>query len=252
MSGRRRLHIRYAAFTALGLLFLLAVVTACGGSGQARGTAPETPGPGPLRPEASDGQVSSGGLAEAIPPVTEGKLEVENRAPAGIVQNLARIESGDRFIIETIGVDAPLSYRRVALDGVMPRPEGPDDVAYYDFSDWTGKGGAPGKGGNAVFAGEVDSGSKPCQNGTVAPPCEAVLWDLNRLKAGDVIELRIDGQSFRYRVVSNVPVDAETGPWDQIVSATAQETITVITCAGNFNRETRTYSDRQVVTAVRI
>ncbi len=161
------------------------------------------------------------------------------------------VGADDRFIIERFGIDAPLTYRSVGLDGIMPNPDGPDDVAYYDFSLWPGKGGAPGLGGNAVFAGHVDSGSRPCQNGTVPPPCQAVLWDLNNLKVGDEIKVRVGGETFMYSVISNQPVDAVSGEWDQIVSATAEETITIITCAGNFNRETRTYSDRQVVVAVR-
>ena len=32
----------------------------------------------------------------------------------------------------------------------------------------------------------------------------------------------------------------------------AEESLTIITCGGNFNRETREYTNRQVVTAVKI
>lgn len=167
------------------------------------------------------------------------------------MEHLTSVGAEDRFVISKFGVDAPLTYRKVGKDGQMPNPDGPDDIAYYDFSEWPGIGGAPGKGGNGVFAGHVDSGQKSCKNGTVKPPCEAVLWDLNKLRAGDEIEVRVSGQSYEYRVTSNQPVPATTGPWDQIVSSTAEESITIITCGGDFNRETREYTNRQVVTAVR-
>ena len=65
----------------------------------------------------------------------------------------------------------------------MPNPNGSDDVAYYNFSAWPGKGGAPGQGGNSVFAGHVDSGRAPCKNGTVPPPCEAVFWDIGSFRS---------------------------------------------------------------------
>jgi Sortase domain len=156
-----------------------------------------------------------------------------------------------KFVVPKFGIDAPVTYRKVPPSGVMPNPEGPDDVAYYDFSGFENYGGAPGLGGNAIFAGHVDSGSKPCDNGTVPPPCEAVLWDLNNLNVGDTIEIQADGKTYTYEVKTNQPVSASLndGTWDQIVSSTEEETLTIITCGGDFNRETHEYNNRQVVTA---
>ena len=120
----------------------------------------------------------------------------------------------------------------------MPNPDTPDDVAYYDFSAWPGLGGAPGRGGNAVFSGHVDSGRAACKNGTVAPPCEAVFWELRNLSTGDEIQIRISGETFNYRVVTRENVSAVDGAWDQIVASTAEETLTIITCGGEFDRRT--------------
>ena len=78
----------------------------------------------------------------------------------------------------------------------MANPDGPDDVAYYNFSAWPGKGGAPGLGGNAVFAGHVDSGTKACNNGAVPPPCQAVFWDISALRLGDEVQVHVDGVIF--------------------------------------------------------
>ena len=186
-------------------------------------------------------------------PTPEATIDLNRAQAAAEPQqlNLSGVGQGDRFIIAQFGVDAPLTYRRVGRDGQMPNPDGPDDVSYYDFTEWPGMGGGPGKGGNSVYAGHVDSGAKACKNGTIPPPCQAVLWDLNRLRLGDEIQVLLGGQRYKYRVTSNQPVSAENGPWDKIVTATAEETLTVITCGGDFNRETRSYSNRQVVTAVR-
>jgi LPXTG-site transpeptidase (sortase) family protein len=158
-------------------------------------------------------------------------------------------------VIEKYGVDAPLVHKKVYQEQnviVMPNPDGPDDVVYYDFSEFAGLGGAPGRGGNSVFAGHVDWSRGNCKNGTVSPPCEAVFWHVNDLRPGDEVDLVVGGQNLKYRVVANHPVHAETGDWFSVVAAREQESITLITCSGDFNRQTREYSHRQVVVAIRI
>lgn len=182
-------------------------------------------------------------------PTPEATIALE-RPTAMPPPHLESVGAGDRLAIPKFGVSGPLAIKKVGSDGVMPDPATPDEVAYYDFSDWPGLGGAPGRGGNAVFSGHVDSGFKPCKNGTVPPPCQAVFWDLRNLKTGDMVEIYLGGQVLRYRVTGNQSFLVQEAPWDQIVTATAKETITVITCAGSFiNGE---YNNRQVLTAERI
>jgi LPXTG-site transpeptidase (sortase) family protein len=205
-----------------------------------------------------------GGATVARPTAESGGLQTSRPTPQATI-DLARptsqptghwneVGADFKFVVPKFSIEAPLTYRKVPPTGVMPNPDGPDDVAYYDFSEFDHYGGAPGLGGNVVLAGHVDSGSKPCKNGTIPPPCEAVLWDLNLLELGDVIEIHANGDIFKYEVTSNEPVSASLndGTWDQIVSSTEGETLTIITCGGDFNRETREYSNRQVVTANRV
>jgi LPXTG-site transpeptidase (sortase) family protein len=196
-----------------------------------------------------DTSADHGGL-QTEQPTPEATIDL-NR-PTAVPGHLTSIGAEDRLVISRFGVDAPLTYRAVPPTGVMPNPDGPDDIAYYDFTAFENLGGAPGLGGNAVFAGHVDSGSKACKNGTEPPPCRAVLWDLNDLNLGDEIEVHVGGVVYKYAVTSNEPVNATSGPWEKIVTSTAEESITIITCGGDFNRETREYTNRQVVTAVRI
>lgn len=192
-----------------------------------------------------------GGLVTAQPTA---EATIDLGRPTAEAGHLESVGSGDRMVIKKLNISAPLSFRKVPASGIMPNPEGPDDVAYYDFSGFPNLGGGPGLGGNSIFAGHVDSGTKACKNGTVPPPCTAVLWDLNGLKVGDEIEIQVNGKSFKYAVTSNQPVSASLndGTWDRIVASTAKESLTIITCGGDFNRETREYTNRQVVTAERI
>jgi LPXTG-site transpeptidase (sortase) family protein len=192
-----------------------------------------------------------GGLLTAQPTA---EATIDLARPTAEAGHLESVGSADRMVVKKLNINAPLTFRKVPPTGVMPNPEGPDDVAYYDFSGFPNLGGGPGLGGNSIFAGHVDSGTKACKNGSVPPPCTAVLWDLNGLKVGDEIELQVNGKSFKYAVTSNQPVSASLndGTWDRIVASTAKESLTIITCGGDFNRETHEYTNRQVLTAERI
>ena len=228
------------AIAAVVVVGIILVVVALGSGGDGDGTTATRP------------TAESGGLQTARPtPQATIDLARPTSQPTG---HWNEVGADFKFVIPKFSIEAPLTHRKVPPNGVMPNPDGPDDVAYYDFSDFDNFGGAPGLGGNAVFAGHVDSGSKPCNNGTVPPPCQAVLWDLNLLELGDIIEIHANGDIFMYEVTSNQPVSASLsdGTWDQIVSSTEGETLTIITCGGDFNRETREYSNRQVVTATRV
>jgi LPXTG-site transpeptidase (sortase) family protein len=151
---------------------------------------------------------------------------------------------GDRLIIPKISVDAPMTMRVVAAaDGIMQNPEGPKDVAWYDFSAISGLGGRPGVGGNTVISGHVDYHD-------YGP---AVFWDLRKIEPGDevIIHLR-DGSEYKYSVQWNRTIDPAAISWNDVVAATPQESVTMITCAGTFDSSTRSYDQRRVIWATRV
>ncbi len=231
-----------AVIVVIGIL--LVAVASGGGGGTNTGTGP---------PAAAGGDFA--GLKSPVVASPEATLVlnqptvVATRAPNAAVPGTS---NADRLIITKFGVNAPLTYKVVGPDGSMPNPNGPDDVAFYDFPNHPGLGGVPGGTGNVVLAGHVDSGRAACKNGTVPPPCTAVFWDIGGLKVGDELEVSVSGTSYKYRVTANQSVDAVTADFTKIVSATAQQTITLITCGGDFNTVTHEYNHRQVVTGVRI
>lgn len=143
----------------------------------------------------------------------------------------------ERLLIPAAKVDAPVVVKGVDSDGVMEAPDGPWDVAWYDFS------AKPGSGGNAVFSGHVDYVD-------VGP---AVFWNLKDLRPGDLIEVRLqDGVIYQYAVTVKNVFDAASAPIDQIVGPTAVESVTLITCAGTFDPRTRQYDRRLVIRAERL
>jgi len=155
-----------------------------------------------------------------------------------------------RMRIPALGIDAPLGTRYVAEDGVMLDPSGPDDVVYYDFSGWNGLGGYPSTGGNAVFAGHVDQAGYLWYADVdyIGP---AVFYNLRNLSGGETIEIDLGNGPVTY-VVDWI---REVGPsenWTAIVSSNVEvDSITLITCGGEFNRAEGAYTARTVVRAVR-
>jgi len=157
-----------------------------------------------------------------------------------------------RMRIPSINVNAPVG-RWLVDESIMPEPYGPTDVAYYDLSGWNGLGGVPGQGGNAVFGAHVDL------NRTIRWVDEhyrgpAVFWALDDLAVGSIIEIDYAGQTLRYAVawVEDVPTGSATN-WRQYWSSdVAVDSITLFTCGGLFDFETRSYSHRTVIRAERI
>jgi len=234
-TGANRTRIAVAAIAAVAVAALLAA--ACGGGGNAKAKQSGTPAATADAAEAAP-TAASAGLKTPIA-ISPGQILTQEDLAARAAGEPGRGDfTGDRLIIPKIGVDAPFSYKVVANPGgQMPNPDGPTDVAYYDFSQWPLKGGLPGRGGNVVLAGHVDY----IRYGP------AVFWRLHELEPGDTVTIRLkDGSEVTYQVEFNKVLDSgDAADWDGIVTATADESITLITCSGEF--EAGHYNNRQIV-----
>ena len=145
-----------------------------------------------------------------------------------------------RIIIPAAGVDAPVETQTVGLDGRMPEPSAADVIAWYDFSVYSGIGGLPLAGGNAVFAGDIDRTG-------VGP---GVFWTLHEVAAGDIVTLvLLDGRALYYHVEFNKIVGRDID-FGSVAAATADESATFITATGAFG--SGGYADRRIVWARRV
>jgi LPXTG-site transpeptidase (sortase) family protein len=233
VRGRCRRSLAAVAFVALPLAAMLA---GCGGGGKktptAEETAYETSTPEPL---------VNAGLKSPIPVSPGDELSDDDLSARGTGVPGRGDFTGDRLIIPKIGVDAPFSVKVVGADGQMGNPISWDDVVYYDFSQWPDFGGLPNKGGNIVVAGHVDY----IRHGP------AVFWDLHTLVQGDRVQIRLsDGSLTEYEVMFNKSVGEDRAKFEQIVTATKDESVTLITCSGVF--EAGHYNNRQIVWARRV
>jgi LPXTG-site transpeptidase (sortase) family protein len=141
-----------------------------------------------------------------------------------------------KIVIPEIDVDATVVTKGVDAFGSMESPDGPNEVVWYNFTALPGSG-------NGVFAGHVD----------FVDYGPAVFWHLRDLVEGDIVELQLkDGGTLHYRVAAMDTVDYATADVYSIVGPTQDEVITLITCAGNFDDESRQYDKRLIVRAERI
>jgi LPXTG-site transpeptidase (sortase) family protein len=141
-----------------------------------------------------------------------------------------------RLRIAKIGVDANIVLLGIDKDGYMEAPKEPLDVGWYGFS------AHPGFGGNAVFAGHVDSAR-------IGP---AIFWRLRQVAEGDTIDVMLaDGTTYSYRVTSARSFSSNEAPVEEIIGPTDRDSVTIITCDGTFNTRSHEYDRRLVVRAER-
>ena len=159
--------------------------------------------------------------AAAARPVSVAQATTEAATTEAVTTEVGTISgSGDRLVIERLGIDAPVNYRTVEADGALGNPVGAYDVVWYDFSAFRGLGGYQGNGGSALIAGHVDY--------RVVGP--AVFYNLRIAAEGDIISYhRGDGEVVTYAVAWISDLVPETN-WNSIVARGREDTLTLITC----------------------
>lgn len=125
-------------------------------------------------------------------------------------------------------------------DGQLKTPNNIFDIGWYQ------KSAKPGTGGTAVFDGH---------NG--GPTKTGVFKHLISLTSDDIIAIEMgNGTIYRYRVVDNLTIPLNEA--DKYMSKTqvspvpGQESISIISCIGEWSNTQQTYLSRQFVRAIRI
>jgi len=195
---------------------------------------------------AQDGDAGTGDEAVASPPVIQstqkGEMPTTGGARSGPVGSQpSQIASSSRSIPASIDVPKAQIQANVEVldivDGTMENPTGPWVVAWYRQTAELGETG------NVVVAGHVDYWN-------VGP---AVFYHVRDLVEGDEVTLTGEnGVAFTYAVESNDVYDLNTltsGKMTELVAPTPVQTLTMITCGGEFDYENGEYLSRTVVRA---
>ncbi len=172
--------------------------------------------PGPINPTASAGTATA-------------EVQPEGVAPVAIE-------------IDAAAVDAVVERSQIDENGVMENPTGPWVVSWYEDL------AALGEGSNVVMAGHVDYW-------TTGP---AVFANVPNLGEGEVIRVVAeDGEVFEYAVEWGRLYDVATELTPEVIQTeivgdTDEESLTLITCGGEFDAATGEYVSRYVVRATKI
>ncbi len=145
-------------------------------------------------------------------------------------------DTGRSLRIDSIEVDAPLQARQdSALDDAVPVPDNPVEVGWHRFLD-TGEGAD-----HALLLGHVN-----WRDGSAG-----VFGRLHEVARGDLIEVRDGGRTTVYRVTAARQVDALGTSLADILGRGETDTVTLMTCSGEYLWDHGTYAERTVVTAIR-
>ena len=178
--------------------------------------------------------------SERAAPVTAESTLIEEEPTAEEIEDYTVEEKNPRYLtIEKLGIDkARVIPVGVGLDSRLATPNNVYDVGWFDAS------GKPGQGKTMVIDGH---------NG--GPHVFGVFKNLPDLTDGDIIVVeRGDGKVFRYRVSDSKAVSLADSDAYMAVAQTSpepnKESLTLISCTGEWSEQQQTYLSRQFVRAV--
>jgi len=148
--------------------------------------------------------------------------------PATALRDDAPVE----ISIPAQGIDAPVERVGLLTNGAMAVPQ------FVSDAGWLESGSAPGSVGNAVIGGHLD--------GITGQP--GAFWALGRLRSGDaIIVTTASGRQLRFAVVRTGRYDRQAVPLVAVFGPSKEANLNLLTCAGPYLQDHRTYRDRLVV-----
>lgn len=172
--------------------------------------------------------------------------------PAEVPSNAPRVEAprpagGARTAGEELPVPKPTNgwlqipatgtnakIVRVGLDknGDMVTPRNAGDIAWLD------NGSFPGPTRNAILAGHRNWQGRA-----------GSLLRLEQAGAGDAVRIGLGGRAYTFTIIWVRTYDPDSAPVEELMGNTARDSITLVTCGGEFNPRTRHYVKRIVARA---
>ena len=140
-----------------------------------------------------------------------------------------------RLLIPEISVDAPFTDLAIGAKGQLQPPPAADT----NLVGWYAKGVSPGERGTSIIAGHVDTKTSA-----------AVFARLGQLDEGDVFHVRrADGRKASFEVDALETFAKDEFPSKRVYGDTDRSEVRLITCAGDYDRKAKDYTDNLVVFA---
>ena len=166
------------------------------------------------------------------PPAAGRGLNLPMPPPDFVPATALRDDVPAQISIPALGIDAPVESVGLLANGAMAVPR------FVSDAGWLESGSAPGSVGNAVIGGHLD--------GITGQP--AAFWALGRLRSGDaIIVTTASGRQLRFAVVRIGRYDRQAVPLVAVFGPSKLANLNLLTCAGPYLQDHRTYRDRLVV-----
>ncbi|WP_300009136.1 class F sortase [Pseudonocardia sp.] len=147
-----------------------------------------------------------------------------------------RLAAPVRVRLAAVDVDAAVVDVGVDELGEMEVPPEVSTVGWYRFGPGPG---APA--GSSVLSGHVDDRVQG----------RGAFYRLSELAVGDPVQVDLaDGTVLGFRVDAVARIDKDELPVEQLFARDGAPVLTLVTCGGDFDRDTRSYRENVVVTAV--
>ncbi|MFJ8545760.1 class F sortase [Streptomyces sp. NPDC093586] len=187
----------------------------------------------PLAPGAGASAPAVGGASAAADPPADDPPTAD---PTGADGTAALPRSRPvRLLIPGISVDAPFTDLAIGENKQLQAPPADDT----NLVGWYAKGASPGETGTSIIAGHVDTKTSA-----------AVFARLDQLKQGDVFQVeRADGRTASFVVDSLETFDKDAFPSSRVYGDADRPEVRLITCAGEYDRKVKDYTDNLVVFA---
>jgi sortase (surface protein transpeptidase) len=173
--------------------------------------------------------------AAATPDVPACRVDVPAEATPEAGEACLRGEVPVHIAIAAIDVEADIEIQEI-IAGELQDPTGPTLVTWYKETSRLGERG------NGVYAGHLNYWGVP----------EGVFFAIKTLLPGDAIVLTgANGEDFTYAVVWVENQPGQEPPSAEVLGPTEEESITLITCGGEWDTTIAEYNERTTVRAVR-
>lgn len=192
-------------------------------------TTPATPVPGDAGAKTS----ASASPGTSVPPTALPSIRVHPAAPPAGGAGRSRWPAPTALTISGLDLRMKIMPVGIAQDGQMALPTSPADIGWYEY------GPRPGEPGATVLAGHLDSpdyGTGP-------------LARLSGIQAGERVTITASGQTTTYAVSSVTRYEKTQLDLAALFRREGADVLHVVTCAGTFDRETRSYDENVVVVA---
>ncbi|MDE2746776.1 MAG: class F sortase [Chloroflexota bacterium] len=152
----------------------------------------------------------------------------------------ARFHTPWELILPSAGIRAAVVQVGLTPDGAMGSPDNPFVVGWFNRS------ANPGELGNALLGGHRDYQDR---DGNIDV---GVCWKLDETRIGDQLILfnQSANRYYVYDIVDKATILPDSEEAVRYLSQTRESVVTLITCSGDFDKETHSYAERLIVVAL--